>query len=1189
MPVVNLVDAFKKAIGSWDPAKHPRDRDGQFIETGDFVKVYSGPGQPEPEYAGRVIAANLAPDGRLFIGVEAYGYVRWARPKQIEHYKVKALLNKTPELPIPMVDAQHDEVFYDDPASIMKAPPGFYDADLADEDIDSTVKKSDIDSEFLEAIGLEQAAKPSVVPQPEEIYIPASKTPDDILQMIGTSFENKYQKDNTIIYPGGVAGFKNDLDNMLNDPDFESAKKKLSKLMTTAKLGGKQRKRYNAVLLVKHGGSKQALEVTTDEPAPGPKKPDYDAGEYDQSDVDYYKSLDPKLLQEIAADNGHMTPGELAAFNKAVAEIEQNVAELIGIAGGEDGFVPSFPKSTQELVLSYKDQINTWGSDGIEHAISAANNEDAPELSDSAKQALLEVWGESGGGVVTDEHIDMVPALLPDAADSITDPGANADPAVVQNIVHELVHGSTPELSKKIAIDTVAQGAAGPVQVDSIKQAMFQVYDEGLSPIVTAADLEAVGVYVDPEPISPEAAAKAEATKVLPEKAVVDKIKEQLATADSATYEAYVGMSMNTEVYSPQQNINATQALKEFAEENVQLSSPEPTLSPLHKKLLAEVGTWDHVYSHPQGSVIVVKDDKATKYNTAGVKSSTSATPEKLAYGHGLWAYQGYGMDAVNAIIEAKTPAAPQGVPTPAPVAAPSVPPQQSEVDAILQDVADDMDPAGAIADIKKQISANYAADAFSEQGWANLKEAVKQWEQSHAPQKQVAGVAPQSDKVAKIVASIQSDSNPDKLAESMKSHALVIESPQAKANILAAVEVWEASQAAANKPVIDTSQDEVLLLLATTFKNKNVGDVYPGGYEEFSSDMKSLIETEDFDVAASLLNKIMKPMGLGGKQRKRYKDALAAKFGEGPSAVTKTATKGSGSFAPIEPAPGGVNTPAGVVGPTKGNALVNAPNLSASAAKASIQTQIANRMKGKVTGPEMASALTDTAYKHADSIKTLGAAAKQFYSTGKVGPNDRLVKDSTGYWRISSPAAGYNQGKPVTKETLETALLETVANSLIQQWAGTSNDSNARSLAMQELASEEFGLQNTYDWPVDANMRKTIDMEKDRHRKLYRLFLREQYNNTQEWAKANGIKKVRLRRGSNTYAGTVGSTANIKLRPMSSFSTNKGTSDSFGSHRIEAIVPIEWVIGTAATGYGCKNEYEWVVLGGVHKVKVTN
>lgn len=45
-----------------------------------------------------------------------------------------------------------------------------------------------------------------------------------------------------------------------------------------------------------------------------------------------------------------------------------------------------------------------------------------------------------------------------------------------------------------------------------------------------------------------------------------------------------------------------------------------------------------HRYRHPQGGYIEVYSDGTMQaWNAAGKKKSTSATPEKLAAGHGAW------------------------------------------------------------------------------------------------------------------------------------------------------------------------------------------------------------------------------------------------------------------------------------------------------------------------------------------------------------------------------------------------------------------------------------------------------------------------------------------------------------------------------------------------------------------------
>ena len=48
----------------------------------------------------------------------------------------------------------------------------------------------------------------------------------------------------------------------------------------------------------------------------------------------------------------------------------------------------------------------------------------------------------------------------------------------------------------------------------------------------------------------------------------------------------------------------------------------------------------------------------------------------------------------------------------------------------------------------------------------------------------------------------------------------------------------------------------------------------------------------------------------------------------------------------------------------------------------------------------------------------------------------------------------------------------------------------------------------------------------------------------------------------------------------MESWTLNEATSKDFGNLILEVDVPADRIIGTARTGFGCLNEYEFIVLG---------
>jgi len=169
----------------------------------------------------------------------------------------------------------------------------------------------------------------------------------------------------------------------------------------------------------------------------------------------------------------------------------------------------------------------------------------------------------------------------------------------------------------------------------------------------------------------------------------------------------------------------------------------------------------------------------------------------------------------------------------------------------------------------------------------------------------------------------------------------------------------------------------------------------------------------------------------------------------------------------------------------------------------------------------------------------------------------------------------------------------EEAARQLIRQWEGTSGDSNPRSIMMQLAAKKEFGLKSTSIWWKPGKVEEATKLL-ETHEKPARMFLREMYNDTQEHLAKQGLKTVRLSRG---YRGDIGISpsnntnpigkANIKLQPMTSFSASVDVAMSFSrmaGNDNRAILfsefPASRILSCPVTGYGCKKEFEYVVLG---------
>jgi hypothetical protein len=166
--------------------------------------------------------------------------------------------------------------------------------------------------------------------------------------------------------------------------------------------------------------------------------------------------------------------------------------------------------------------------------------------------------------------------------------------------------------------------------------------------------------------------------------------------------------------------------------------------------------------------------------------------------------------------------------------------------------------------------------------------------------------------------------------------------------------------------------------------------------------------------------------------------------------------------------------------------------------------------------------------------------------------------------------------------------LAESFTSKLIQTWANTSNDTDADSLAIQEVARLLFNLEDAADWDVDDVLRGDVQDNLNAHGATYQSFLTAQYEVTQEFLEEQGIKEFTLYRGfTSKFKIDTGYTDSV-LRPLSSFSTSKKQAEEFAlpggfdyAYVIDMVIPAEDVLSMPGLGFGCYEEEEIVVLGG--------
>jgi SPP1 gp7 family putative phage head morphogenesis protein len=168
----------------------------------------------------------------------------------------------------------------------------------------------------------------------------------------------------------------------------------------------------------------------------------------------------------------------------------------------------------------------------------------------------------------------------------------------------------------------------------------------------------------------------------------------------------------------------------------------------------------------------------------------------------------------------------------------------------------------------------------------------------------------------------------------------------------------------------------------------------------------------------------------------------------------------------------------------------------------------------------------------------------------------------------------------------------EQVVKELIDNWAETSGDGNAIACALQRAASHEFKLEKAaFGHLSDFSAADIARLGDTEDLSGLRAFLRAMHGETQDYFAARGITSVTAYRG--TREGLIDGFGRVRvtMQPMSSFSTAFNTAVEFadGSSIIAMRVPVNRIIGTCRTGFGCLNERELIVLGGEHSAAAVN
>jgi hypothetical protein len=134
--------------------------------------------------------------------------------------------------------------------------------------------------------------------------------------------------------------------------------------------------------------------------------------------------------------------------------------------------------------------------------------------------------------------------------------------------------------------------------------------------------------------------------------------------------------------------------------------------------------------------------------------------------------------------------------------------------------------------------------------------------------------------------------------------------------------------------------------------------------------------------------------------------------------------------------------------------------------------------------------------------------------------------------------------------------------SNMVKEWAGSSNDENFFSLALQEAVAKLFNLENYLPWTVDKDISEKRDTFIELHEKVLNAYAEAQYEMTQEELKAKQITSVELHRGMidpdlRTALDKYGSLPDnlVILRPLSSFSYDLRIAGGFAGDAEDSIV----------------------------------
>jgi hypothetical protein len=215
----------------------------------------------------------------------------------------------------------------------------------------------------------------------------------------------------------------------------------------------------------------------------------------------------------------------------------------------------------------------------------------------------------------------------------------------------------------------------------------------------------------------------------------------------------------------------------------------------------------------------------------------------------------------------------------------------------------------------------------------------------------------------------------------------------------------------------------------------------------------------------------------------------------------------------------------------------------------------------------------------------------------GWADAEDKMAKAAP-FWAAARTLAPHFRDVYDPAKGVELSSSEKVAYYLTKTWAISSSDHRAPSVALQRVASEAFGVEDTTVAYVEHGSDE-IDRIVSKHGPVLRAWVDSVYEDTQALLKELEMDEVVLVRGMgwdeaakipdwvSALPADEPTRTRAKLNPLSSFASEYSVATRFAIHHEEeqmlvaARVPRDKIFSTFRTGPGCAEEYEMLVIGG--------